>query len=627
MKNFGVFTFSRVLLVSGAAALAACNGMVGDTGAPSGGSNSGGSGNPGMSPGSPGTSRPGGTGSNGTGSNGTGSNGTGTGSNGTGNNGTGNNGPGPGGSGSDGPPLAPSAQLECQGGEMETVGRRALRRLTASEFEATVRAAFSLDATAWKGPSLPPDPASLDGFGNNVDRLTVGPEYARRVLDSSRDVAKLIATDAFLTKNLPCGLGAGDGLTLQPCGMTFVKTYGAKLYRRPLTNAEMARYMDLFSKVGRASFKNFVHWAVLTMLQSPRVLYRSELGTAAGGKYTLTPYEVASSLAYTFTGGPPTDELLMAAAGNRLQTADQIEAAAKALVFDAAGKVRPAFANQIAKFTEDWMGISSISNLKKDDQQFPDFTPEIQDALAEETRRFVAGALFDDKATPATLLTAPYTFVDARLAKYYGLPAGGADFTKAMRPANAGLGLLGQGSFLSVEAHSQTTSPTKRGYFVRTRLLCGIVPPPPPVVGDLPPPTEGNTTRERYEKLHVADPSCKGCHMMMDQIGFAFEHLDATGRYREKEGRFDIDDSAKIAGTTMGDLNVKGATELSTALAKLPEVQSCMASYMAAYAFGVSQKNASCLVASATKDLRGGMSLVDFYIRMARSEHFRTRMP
>jgi hypothetical protein len=154
-----------------------------------------------------------------------------------------------------------------------------------------------------------------------------------------------------------------------------------------------------------------------------------------------------------------------------------------------------------------------------------------------------------------------------------------------------------------------------------------VVPPPPPVVGDLPPPTEGETTRQRYEQLHAKDPACKGCHMLLDQIGFAFEHLDATGRYRDKEGTFAIDDSAKITGTSAGDLTVKGAAELSTALAKLPEVNTCMASYLAAYAFGVSQKNASCLVSSATNELRGGMSLVDFYIRLARSEHFRSRMP
>jgi hypothetical protein len=196
-----------------------------------------------------------------------------------------------------------------------------------------------------------------------------------------------------------------------------------------------------------------------------------------------------------------------------------------------------------------------------------------------------------------------------------------------MRPAGWGLGVLAQGGLLAVESHSRSTSPTKRGYFVRTRMLCGVVPPPPDAVGDLPPPTEAETTRQRYEVLHLADPGCKACHQLFDPIGFAFEHLDATGRYREKEGRFDIDDSGSVTGTSAGDLPFKGPAELATALAKLPEVSDCMASFVTAYAFGMDQKNASCLVNSATQELRAGMSLVDFYIRLSRSEHFRTRLP
>ena len=135
------------------------------------------------------------------------------------------------------------------------------------------------------------------------------------------------------------------------------------------------------------------------------------------------------------------------------------------------------------------------------------------------------------------------------------------------------------------------------------------------MVADLPPPTEAETTRQRYETLHAADPACKACHTLFDPIGFGFEHLDATGRYRDKEGRFDIDDSGVVTSTSAGDLSFRGATELANALAKLPEVSDCVASYLAAYAFGVSQSNASCLVRSAAEKLRTGVSLVDFYIR------------
>src|SRR5205814_10538523 len=118
---------------------------------------------------------------------------------------------------------------------------------------------------------------------------------------------------------------------------------------------------------------------------------------------------------------------------------------------------------------------------------------------------------------------------------------------------------------------------------------------------------EFKTTRQRYEDLHSANPECHSCHTLMDPIGFAFEHLDSAGRYRLKEGTFPIDDSGVVT-RAQGDLMVKGPTELPNALAKLPEVSDCMASYMAAYALGVSHDSAQCLVSSATSQLRNGMS-------------------
>jgi hypothetical protein len=523
---------------------------------------------------------------------------------------------------------APSAQVQCSADGKETTGRRVLRRLTGPELEATVRSAFGLDKAAWPGPTVPPDPASLDGFTNNVDRLSVSPDYARGALESARTVATLVSNPALLAKLMPCSTQPGDGLTLLPCAQMFVDTYGPKLYRRPLTPAEKMRYTDLFMKTGRGEFRLFAHWATFTMLQSPNVLYRSELGKPGpDGRYALTPYEVASALSFMFTGAPPDADLLKIAGTGALTTPDQIEAAARTLVYDATGKVKPAFRDTILRFADDYLGLSSLSNLTKDAKAFPDFTSDIQTALDQETQRFITSVLFDDKGTPATLLTAPYTFVDAKLSAYYKLPGGGADFVKVPRPAGWGVGLLSQGSLLAVESHNLLTSPTKRGYFVRTRLLCGVVPPPPPLVAELPPPTTADTTRQRYEQAHVKDPSCKSCHSLIDSIGFGFEHLDASGRYRDKEGAFDIDDSGVLVGTSAGDVKFRGASELAGALAKLPEVSSCMASYMAAFAFGLSQSNAACLVRSATNDLRAGMSLVDFYIRMARSEHFRTRLP
>jgi hypothetical protein len=518
-----------------------------------------------------------------------------------------------------------AARNLCAGQAGEVAGPRLLRRLTTVELDTTVRAAFGLDRTAWAGPSLPPDPASANGFINNVDRLTVGDDHARDLQEMAHEVAQLVTADATLPRLLPCAAAPSDA-----CAGTFLDTVGARLYRRPLSAAERGRYMSLYTKVrARADFKTWVTWATVAMLQSPNLLYRSEIGVAGGGRFRLSPYEVATALAYTYTGAPPAADLLQLAAGGQLATADQVEAAARALVYDASGSVRPAFKDVVLRFTDQWLGLSPLANLKKDALAFPDFGGPVQTSVGEETRRFVSSVIFDDKGKPADLLTAPYTFVDSTLAQYYGFgQAGAATFARTSRPDGWGVGLLAQGSLLTIAAGNLKTSPTKRGHLVRARLLCMEVPPPPPVVQPLPEPTEGETTRQRYEQLHLSADACKGCHAQMDPIGFGLEHLDASGRFRAKEGAFDIDDRGELRNTSAGDLPFQGPNQLATALARLPEMSDCMAAFMASNAFGMDHHDTTCMVPGASEDLRAGrIGIVDYYVRMARSEHFRTRTP
>jgi hypothetical protein len=509
--------------------------------------------------------------------------------------------------------------------ESEVIAPRVLRRLTGPELEATVRAAFALDAAAWSGPNFLPDAASTDGFNNNSERLTVGDEYARRLLEMAKDVAEKITAAGKLPFLLPCAQVASEA-----CGGTFVDTFGPKLYRRPLTAAERARYVTLFSKaVKQGDFKGGVSWATVALLTSPNTVYRSELGVAgAGGRYKLTPHEVASALSFAYTGGPPGPELLQLAAANRLDTADQVEAAARTLVLGADGKVKPAAQNMLLGFADQWLHLSPVANLKKDSTAFPDFTPEVQAALAEEVRRFLVAVMAEDKGKPADLFLAPHTFLNATLSRYYGFGNAGPSFVKTMRPAGWGKGILAQGALLAVAAGSASTSPTKRGHLVRERLLCKKVPPPPPVVSDLPDPTGGETTRQRYEVIHLADSSCKGCHLLMDPIGFGLEHLDASGRYRAKEGQFDIDDSGTLIDTSAGEIKFTGPDELADAVARLPETADCFADFVTGYTFGMDHRSAGCIARAATDELRGGkISLLDYFIKMARAESFRVRLP
>jgi hypothetical protein len=532
--------------------------------------------------------------------------------------------PGPGGGGTPaGPPGVnpPGAVQRC---EREVIAPRVLRRLTTLELETTLRAAFGLTATQWPGPSFLPDPASGDGFTNNSERLLVGDEFARRLYETAREVAEQVT--AALPALLPCS-ARGD----EACAASFLDSFGPRLYRRPLTAAERARYLALFARARQQNdFKAGVYWATVALIKSPNTVYRSELGDAAGGgRFRLTPYEVASALSYAYTGGPPSSELLQLAARNQLGTAAEVEAAARTLALEGAS-VRPAFRAVLLRFAEQWLGLSPLENLKKDAAAFPDFTPEVQAALGEEIRRFLTSVLIDQPGKPADLFTAPHTFINGTLWAYYriGAPVAGPDFVRVTRPAGWGLGLTGQGALLSILAGNASTSPTKRGHLVRERLLCHKVPPPPPVVGELPEPSAAETTRKRYEDLHLADPSCKSCHRLMDPVGFGLERLDASGRFRAREGRFDIDDRGELIATSLGELTFQGAEELGRALARLPETADCTADFIAASTFGLDHGQSGCLARAAGDDLRAGrIGVVEFALRMARAESFRTRVP
>ena len=113
----------------------------------------------------------------------------------------------------------------------------------------------------------------------------------------------------------------------------------------------------------------------------------------------------------------------------------------------------------------------------------------------------------------------------------------------------------------------------------------------------------------------------------MDSIGFGFEHLDATGRYRAREGRFEIDDSGTILGTSAGDIAFRGPSELASNWPGSPRPPGAWPRTCPASRSVSPRRPASCLVGNAAAELRAGMGIVDFYVRMARSEHFRTRVP
>jgi hypothetical protein len=371
--------------------------------------------------------------------------------------------------------------------------------------------------------------------------------------------------------------------------------YGRRLFRRPLDTTEQTRFMGLYDSVAALSdFRTGIKWMTVGLIQSPHAVYRRETGAVAGGGRTLTPHEVATELAYTYTGSTPTEELLTLADSGSL---GDLSALAQSLLATERGKA------SIQRFFEAYLGYTRATAIEK--TNVAEYATHSDD-MVQETRAFIDGVVLTGGGGLRELLTSPTTYPSRDLATFYGFPAPSADYTAVMRPANRGLGILAQGSFLATHANSQASSPTLRGLFGFLRALCQEKPEVPGNVPPLGEPEPGvRTTRQRYEEVHATPgSSCAGCHSLFDPIGFGFEHFDEVGRYRADEVGLPIDASGEVLGPSGEPLFAfAGQEELVQGLAAQEISYQCFSAYLALYAFGTPQ---ACLGPSSADEMFAG---------------------
>jgi hypothetical protein len=199
--------------------------------------------------------------------------------------------------------------------------------------------------------------------------------------------------------------------------------------------------------------------------------------------------------------------------------------------------------------------------VQKDGGLYPQFNPAVRGLLRKELELLVTDVMLGGGGK--SLLDADYTFMNKDLAAYYGVqgPSGDA-FEKVMLDPKKYQGILTRAGIMAANAKVNQTSPVVRGFFVRERMMCAPPPPPPATVNTTPPsPDPNSTTRERFAK-HRADPACASCHELMDPMGFAFEHYDAVGRWRDTDGGKAIDATGEIVGSDDADGKFDGALEL-----------------------------------------------------------------
>lgn len=467
---------------------------------------------------------------------------------------------------------------ESQCGGEAAPGASPIRRLSAWEYDNTILDLLGDDTHPAAG--FPQEGGS--GFDNNADVSAVTWLMAQKYMLASEDVAGRAVED--LGTLLPCD-PAGDAAVEHVCVEQWLDGFGPRAWRRPLTDYERDELLALFDELRATDdLPTSLSMVLQALLQSPHFLYRVELGVPGeqgAAAVRLDDYEMASRLSYFLWGSMPDDELLDTAGAGGLSTPEDIETQARRMLDD------PKARRMVEHFHEQWLGTIRLVSLDKDITEFPEWSPELSAKQVQEAAAFVDHVFFEGEGTLDELLTAPYTFVDAELAEFYGLPAPeGAGLQQVEGTGSMELsGILSLGGVLSAYSKANMTDPIKRGLFVREHLLCQIPPPPPDDVPLLPPVLDDDsTTREQFEQ-HRADPACAACHTLFDPIGFGFENYDAVGRWRTTENGFPIDASGELNGMDNGG-EFDGVHAMGQKLAASDDVAECVTRQWFRFTYG-----------------------------------------
>jgi hypothetical protein len=411
-------------------------------------------------------------------------------------------------------------------------------------------------------------PNGADRFTNLADSYFVGEAEASGILQTASSLSEEIAGD-LVAGDAAC---ATQGLDAD-CARSVIAEKGALLFGRELDADELGTYVDLAmdSRVKDLGDEAALATVLEALLSSPNFLFRTELGEPVGdGTYALTPFEIASALSYTMTDGPPDEELWLAAVEGRLTDPSEIQEQVRRLV----GSLDESDA--LERFIREYFRYDEAESVAKEINDFPFHDAE---ALEEDTTRFVREALklADEGQLLNTLLTADWGFVREDTAESYGwtssLPDDGSPELVSFG-SDKRFGIMTQPSWLVAFSQTDHNDPIRRGRFIRESLLCGSI---PAIDINAVPPLElsaDKTMRESLEQ-HTANPSCAGCHTLMDPLGLAFASFDHLGREREMEAGRPVDASGELTGTADQDGPFGDTSELLGKLAASQTVRQC----------------------------------------------------
>lgn len=362
---------------------------------------------------------------------------------------------------------------------------------------------------------------------------------------------------------------------------SFCQRFAERAFRRPLTAEQATTLVDRQFEAAGDPVKG-VKRVVLLVLKSPRFLYR-EVGGAAGeiapgnsagatSAETVDGYDVAARLSFGLWDSIPDAQLLKSAGEGKLATKADVAREAERMLAD------PRARTKLRTFMLNWAKVNSGVDLAKDAEEFPSFDPQTIADLRTSLELFLDDVLWSENADFRQLVLSDELYLNDRLARLYDVDLpGSAEFTKFKLGTGKRAGVLTHPYILASFSNFRESSPILRGVFLVRGVLGQTLRPPPesivPIAPDLHP---SLTTRERVS-LQTKATTCATCHSIINPLGFALEHFDAVGRFRELDREKPIDAIGTYKTRAGMTVTFNGPRQLAEFLAGSDEAQGAFA--------------------------------------------------
>ncbi len=517
-----------------------------------------------------------------------------------------------------------------------------LRRLSEAQYRNTLDDLFAplgLDVQAEAASDLTRIPTDDAGSTFGILDARVSEMHARAYYRLADRLAGIVANDPGYLQ-AAAGACALEASPTAACVDGFLDGFAMRIYRRPLTGAERAHYHDLIvdSEGGTDAFRTMLFTALL----SPQFLYHVEVeGEGDDVQFDVGPYELAARLSFHFWQTMPDDELFAAAADGSILTEEGYQAQLDRVFED------PRTQRTVDRFYDEWLQLGWLTVWPQDpafatlaaDTTIGDPQADHLVSAVEEIHALTRYYTFETDGTLADLFLSDRNFTTSpHLAALYGVEPWDGQSEPPGLPPDERAGLLTRMALLLTGSHE--THPIHRGAVVRRRILCEDLPSPdpaslPPGALDRPPVTEDQTTRERYE-AKTSEPTCAGCHVLINPVGFVLEGYDALGRVRTQEQVIDEETGEVIATLPVDasaapalagdDAVIRTGPELSAQIVDSGKAEACFAKQYFRATFGREETESdACVVERLQTELTDGGSMRDALRAVAVDPMFRSR--